>query len=65
MDTQASSVIILLLLVILSVASGCKGGGNQKAGRKVDCSLKGSYCVCHECECDYGQIQCGGGGEEG
>ena len=48
-----------------SLCSGCKGGGYLKARRNVDCSLKGSNCVCHECECDYGQIQCGVEGRRG
>ena len=62
--------MLIVLCSVCYLCDACKGGGYLggklgKDGRGIDCSMKGSYCACHECACDYGQIHCGGGGQYG
>ena len=33
-----------------------KGGGS---GGGTSCIVKGSYCQCHYCKCEHGQLHCG------
>ena len=34
-----------------------KGGGGIGGG--TSCIVKGSYCQCHYCKCEHGQLHCG------
>ena len=35
-----------------------KGGGGESGGG-TSCIVKGSYCQCHYCKCEHGQLHCG------
>merc|ERR1719206_90173 len=35
-----------------------KGGSLFGPGRGTSCTVKGSYCSCHYCKCDHGNIHC-------
>ena len=48
----------LLNLKILKIAGGGKGTGTA-------CLVKGSYCQCHYCKCEKGQVHCSGYGKGG
>ena len=44
---------------------GGGGGGGGGSGSGTACIVKGSYCNCHYCKCEKGQISCSGYGHGG
>merc|ERR1711953_1569495 len=53
-----SLVSTSLLSLVTADGYGDKGGGS---GSGSACIVKGSYCSCHYCKCEKGQISCKGG----
>ena len=40
--------------------AGGHGDGYRKGGGGgTSCIVKGSYCQCHYCKCEHGQLHCG------
>ena len=36
--------------------------GHSSVGSGTACIVKGSYCQCHYCKCEHGQLHCSGYG---
>ena len=50
------SVIFFLMMSQLPTAEAGHSHGSGTA-----CIVKGSYCNCHYCKCEHGQVHCGKG----
>ena len=53
-----TDLMMLVIIIAMDLTMGCKVGVISKDKKRMECSMKGSYCVCHHCQCDYGQIMC-------
>ena len=69
MKTKLTPVLLLIAICVVKGSENpstsqqiskrtLKGGHHFSGGSGTSCSVKGSYCSCHYCKCDYGQIHC-------
>merc|ERR550532_3715588 len=65
-----TAVLTLSLSFLLSFVEFCQadgyghggGDGHSSHGIGTACIVKGSYCQCHYCKCEHGQLHCKGHG---
>ena len=60
-----SVACLVVLSVVLPSVLGDGYGGKGGHGIGTACIVKGSYCQCHYCKCEHGQIHCKGHGHGG
>ena len=70
-----SCLVVIFTFMELTSATFSKGGGHGgghgggygggSLGSGTACIVKGSYCQCHYCKCEHGNVKCKGHGSGG